>query len=463
MKRSLPRFVYLLFLLSLLNSEVAIAQKSPPRPRISPDQPKSAASTPEERSLVEFQNGEVFYYQKGDFSIGFPESVGGAPPPAKGGDNEQTHGYIWVFKEGMIMLHCENFRDPGPSLNSEKEYQEFFEKHKNAALTRSNAKLTSEGPLKSGEYKGWGFTFQMTDGSSGFARDFYANKREYTLIAFVKKGVEGAEGLISRGLDSFRPESPNPVLPREMQKMVEDKTPTAFPQETRAKKERSDLEDDNLKGRVKKIVHDSEPVNSDRGRHFSWIDEFDLQGNKVRSVSFDWRYRPQEITVYGFLEGARVSKSVSLSYPDDLPGPPGIAMPSSGKPDDPRYKYKFVHRYENGRLVEEQHLQNNGDLWLKNLYSYDGPRMELMVFGFDGKLNQHYVYTLDERGNEVEKLDRNVLKLRSPDDLKWVTTYDLFDKKGNWIRKTESKVLTEIGGRLIQAYYIEHRTITYYE
>jgi len=193
---------------SLVLAGFAPAQQStpaPPPPKAQTDsQETKAGPPPAERSLADLPAGETFYSPEGNFSIALPGDAKGAWVE-KDGKAGSTLTYMWFLKEGMIILTYETFTDPAFSLKTDKEYQDFFDAHKNEASKRSKAKLIFEGPLRSGEFRGWGVTFQMSDYSTGLAREFYANRRRYSLVAFVKKDVYGAGDLMAKALDSFKP------------------------------------------------------------------------------------------------------------------------------------------------------------------------------------------------------------------------------------------------------------------
>jgi hypothetical protein len=176
----------------------------PPRARTGPTEFKTTGPIPAEKSLADLKAGEAFYSPEGNFSIALPDNANGAWS-VKDGKTGSVLTYMWFLKEGMIILTYETFTDPAFSIKTDKEYQDFFDAHKNVAFKRSKSKLISEGPLKSGEFRGWGVTFQMSDDSAGLARDFYANRIRYSLIAFIKKDVPLAGELIAKALDSFKP------------------------------------------------------------------------------------------------------------------------------------------------------------------------------------------------------------------------------------------------------------------
>jgi hypothetical protein len=203
-------FIFRIIPILTLLAGFAAAQQPSPRPPAPKTQTgstvfKTTGPPQPERSLADLTDGETFYSPEGNFSISLPGNAksGLAEKEGKAG---AVLTYVWFLKEGMIILTYETFTEPAFSLKTDKEYQDFFDGHKNEALKRSKAKLISEGPLKSGEFRGWFVAFQMPDGSAGLARDFYANRKRYSLMAFIKKDVPAGE-LFAKALDSFKPEA----------------------------------------------------------------------------------------------------------------------------------------------------------------------------------------------------------------------------------------------------------------
>lgn len=254
-----------------------------------------------------------------------------------------------------------------------------------------------------------------------------------------------------------------PELTADINKIIDDNTPSALPQTPVAKRDGTDAGDNNLKGQVKTIIHDTEVFNTNKGRNISWIEEFDSRGNLIRKVSFDWARNPYNITVYGYIDGARVSRAKSISYVYNPPA--ALAAPSSGKAKtawDPRFDKKYEYLYNDGRLTEKRETWGNGELSGRSVYEYEGNKKTSLYYVEADKLRSKTSYILNAKGDEIERLDRKDPLYNRDEDLTWVFTYDAFDEKGNWTQRTMHKVLTEIGGRLTQPYYIDYRRITYY-
>jgi hypothetical protein len=163
-----------------------------------------------------------------------------------------------------------------------------------------------------------------------------------------------------------------------------------------------------LHGRVKTVIRESEDLSgtwSVQGRKPSGTDYYSGRGNLTKVEFCDYKGNLSEITVYGYLDGARVSrrKSIEREYnppPMIIASPPGATRPKF----DPRYSNKFTFQYDDRkRLIEKAWYLNNGELTIRYVYKYSGNRREEFVYTSDGSLNQHYLSILDPKGNEIEE------------------------------------------------------------
>jgi len=257
-------------------------------------------------------------------------------------------------------------------------------------------------------------------------------------------------------------------LSAEILKRVEDATPKSLPQTPVAPKLKSDAEDENLKGKVKSIIEETERIDDigrPYNRRFSIIYEFNEKGNDLKQIYFDSQGRPYSITVFGYIDGMRVSKSGDIIYEDDGPTIQ-IAKPKSkdaAKTEpDLRYRLRFEYKYVDGKLAEMQLYDNTGLKWLRHVYTYSENQMERLVYTENGELNQKYITLFDKKNNEIEW---NVFDIRQPKiygDNKYSIKYLSFDKKGNWTKRTYSELTTENGKQIYKPAWHRYRTITYY-
>jgi hypothetical protein len=243
--------------------------------------------------------------------------------------------------------------------------------------------------------------------------------------------------------------------------------PAPLPQSPVVAKLTTDAEDANLKGKVKKVITESEDRSgtwSVQGRKLSSVVYYDQNGALTQRDSYDSQGNPFQITVYGYIDGKRVSSSKIIRYEYDPPSaaaPPGMANAEPPRKGDPRYEYSFEYKYENGKLVERQMVFNNGRKAMRYVYKHSPNQVEELVYTDEGKLNQRYLSILDANRNETERTDFGVVDFDIYGDRKYKSSYE-FDALGNWVKKTTSKAVTENGVTTWPPYSVHYRTITYY-
>jgi hypothetical protein len=330
-------------------------------------------------------------------------------------------------------------------------------------LAASKAKLVSSTPTELGKYRGYMFAFELPNGKKQIVRTFYVDKRAYSLLA-IPSDAPDSETLITKAFDTFAL-IPQGSVDANLQRRVEAATPTALPQSPIAPKEKSDAEDEGLKGKVETVTEEDEDRSGTwgtQGRHMSSVEEYNEFGNKTKRISYDSKGKPFEITVYGYLDGARVSKSQTIDYDED---PPLMALgaPSAAtKPRDNRFGTKYTYKYVDGRLNEMQLIHNNGEKGMRYVTNYQGSQMEELVYDDKGELNMKFLYKLDEKGNKIERTDVDVLKIRGGVDTHYTIRYESFDDHGNWTKKVNAKLVNEGGKQVYKDWYVTYRTISYY-
>jgi hypothetical protein len=96
------------------------------------------------------------------------------------------------------------------------------------------------------------------------------------------------------------------------------------------------------------------------------------------------------------------------------------------------------------------------------VYNYKGNQVEELVYDENGKLNQKYLSILDDKGNEIENFHFDAFGNPNEIKSKYKIKYDSFDEKGNWTKKTTSKLVVENGKEVYKPLYVDYQTITYY-
>lgn len=255
-------------------------------------------------------------------------------------------------------------------------------------------------------------------------------------------------------------------LSEKISKRIADATPKSLPQSPVAPKLTSDAEDQNLKGKVMTVIKENEDLSQSstvQGRHFKSITDFDENGNRVKAVYFSDNGNPYAVSVFGYLDGARVSSHNTI-YEDSgifSGGAPLGEGPTVSPSPDPRYSYKYAYKYIGRKLSEMQLYLSTGEMVMRHVYIYMGNRMEELAYDSDGKLNQKYITVFNPKGDEVEWHAIAVINLPRPDRKYFIKT-ETFDKEGNWTKRTFFKATTETGKETHVPERIEYRQIKYY-
>ena len=295
-------------------------------------------------------------------------------------------------------------------------------------------------------------------------RMYFVSRRLYQNVAFVRTEQRVYEGVVVSVLDSFKLLTEAEVASR-IKEQAAKAEPRTLPQEPVAPKVASDRDDRGLRGHVKTVFTESQhPADSGapKPRQPQAMDYYNQGGNRTRGEFYDYKGNLGDITVYGYLDGARVSNFKHLRHEYNPPPMMISSAPGEVKPKyDPRYATKYTYQYDDQkRLTEESVIGNEGKLRLRYVYKYSGKQKEKWVYSSDGSLNQHYLSTLDEHGNEVEKTTFNVKD--GSVESKRTYVYE-FDSKGNWTKQTTSKWVTKDGGSSQEKESVYYRTIEYYK
>lgn len=254
-------------------------------------------------------------------------------------------------------------------------------------------------------------------------------------------------------------------LSPQIKKRIADATPKPLPQSPVAPKLKSDAEDENLVGKIKTVAKESQDLSgtwSYQGRHFDSITDFDENGNRVKAVYFSSNGNPYEVSVFGYVDGARASYYNTVSEGNDMDTGATLNEVTKEKhAPDPRYSYKYEYKYVGGKLAEMQMYLNTGEKGMRYVYNYTGNQMEELAYGYNGKLNQKYITVFDQKNNEVERHNIAVINLPRP-DRNHLIKIEMSDEQGNWTKRTFLKITTENGKPTYEPAWVEYRAITYY-
>lgn len=371
---------------------------------------------------------------------------------------EPTYSNNWIFQEGKIGINVANANVVGGKQN----FKEFNQINNNTLLSKIQGKVTDEKYTETDNLYSSITFFAFDDGKFGVRKFSLSDERLYIMFAQFENSADGK--IFEEAFKTFKIVGESEIK-AEIQRKFEDATPQNLPQEPASKNLQSDLKEENLKGKVKKIVEESETITDDpnkKNRKISKTLEYNKAGNLTKTVRIDYRGNPDSITVYGFIEGKRVSKVGYIKYPYNPPPPMAVPSAQVEPPSDSRYSMSYEKKYKAGKLIEEILYRSNGKVITRTTYEYKDNQIEQLVYTADGKLNQKYVYLTDKNGQVLERSDFDILSNKPYGDKKYSYVYE-HDKQGNWIKKTTSKEVTEDGKTFYKPLYVYYRTITYYE
>jgi hypothetical protein len=210
------------------------------------------------------------------------------------------------------------------------------------------------------------------------------------------------------------------------------------PQEPVVLKERSDAEDEGLRGKIRLIEYQTQSLRTsqaNKGRQRTRVDEFTPSGNKYIT---SW-YREGEMYLrnyFGYIDGFRVCRSYG----------------SVGSQLD-----KLTYEYKDGKVAKETTFTGSG-LIVTTTYAYANDEKDVRMHDQNGKLTQRLVFRYDAEGNETgydqyDAADQVAIRVKF--------TYGNVDSAGNWTQRSSSYV--RLNGREKSVPLVtEYRTITYY-
>ena len=247
-------------------------------------------------------------------------------------------------------------------------------------------------------------------------------------------------------------------------KKIAEATPPKLPQTPVEKRGGTDAGDKNLKGKVKSVA--AYFIENSK-KQVSEENYYDENGNLTIAINYDDGY-PDSVTVYGYLDGMRVLRSNDVTYaPGEKPPPKEFEITQRAEDNklnpnasaDTRYQIRNVHKYDlQNRLIEEQVYQNNGEIWSRHTYSYEGNRRVERDYDNRGQEISKTTYILDQAGNAIEE-DMYDEKDKVSDVN--IMTRD-FDHHGNWVVERTFEETTVKGKKIRKPSWTLYRTITYY-
>ena len=197
------------------------------------------------------------------------------------------------------------------------------------------------------------------------------------------------------------------------------------------------------------------------GRHKRLDHSFDPQGFLTKTVSYDHTGFPFMVSVYGFIDGMRVSKSGDVENERIFSAVAPIAGGTIPKKRDERYAVRVVEKYDADKRVSERIFYNNyGDQFLRAIYSYRENRIEISEYRRNGAPDNNVSQVLDQKGNLIQKTVAYLGK--DPSERRYIYKYLSFDDKGSWTKRTVAYEVKKEGKITYTSEYIESRSIMYW-
>ena len=417
-----------------------------------------------QRELPSVVGARTFVSLEGRFSILLPDHNGFGPlsvPTPFGNANGQM--YQWETKEATFAV---GFADAVRPLQDAETVKQFFNlatDRFNQAATANSGNIAPVKQLTLDKYPGIEQRVDLFTGAV-IQRTYIVSPRIYEMVAVLKNNQRVYESVAIGTLSSFKLISEAEVTAKRSEEAAAAE-PSPLPQKPVTPREGSDATDDGLHGRVKSVLTESEDLSGTwavQGRKRNSFDTFNEHGDKLRTESYDYRGNLDRITVYGYIDGGRVATSKTIEH-EYNPPPISVALGPSPegvvKKSDPRYQNRFEFKYDQKkRLTEKTWFRSNGEVSLRYVYKYNGNQKEEFVYAEDGSLNQRYSYLLDDKGNVLE---RAYFEGDKSTGSKSSFTYE-FDAKGNWTKRTTSRIVKKDGREQVVHYSVDFRTITYY-
>jgi hypothetical protein len=405
--------------------------------------------TPASRSAFDTPR---FVSLEGRFSISLPERFKQQTRlivPTPSGD---AFGKLYEWQTKGKTTFSIGYADPMKPIDGPETVKQFFDgvtARFQVFAVSVNGNMSSVKDIKLDNHPG---IEQRADINKGafIQRTYLVSQRIYQTITVMTNSERDESAAVSV-LDSFKLLNDAEITEEALRT-----APGPLPQTPAAPRAGSDASDEGLRGPVKSVRIEHQLLSKTLRGPRSWLTTYNEKGNMVRSESYDLKNNLVLITVYGYLDGSRVSASKFIPREDGI----GIGTmgPVSNKKRDPRYDQRFEFKYdEKKRLIEQTHFSSNGDISWRRVFKYGGNQKEELFYPDNRTLTQRNLEILDDKGNVIE---RTVFAPDGTIRSKVSYTYE-FDSNGNWTSQTRSWSLQDERLRKLEPTAVL-RTITYY-
>ena len=420
-----------------------------------------AAQPPASGTTVTGKSGESFVSLEGGFSIDLPKQVSSyAGITSVAGVNNGGSNFTWKTPNGAFTVGYDD-RISRPEETTGKLLNDTADKLF-AGLSSKGAELAYRKEITFKGNAGIEIKIDVPPATVQ-ARAILVKQRLYIVMTVWPVSQDGLSNI--KILDSFDLIDSKAIIANRL----EEATPKPLPQTPAIKRKGSDANSEHLIGLVASVITSKEYFEggSVKGIIRRTEDYFDKDGYYTKIVEYDYRGNPFGVSVYGFIDGKRVSKRgeyIDYEYnPPPAMAPPGSAPKvENRKQADGRYNSSYDFKYDDqNRLIEEISFNNRSEKNGRSTYSYEGNKVKRTYFNREDKPSSKSLHTYDDKFNLTEETYYSSSN-SYPDDSLYFYTYLAFDEKGNWTKREVKGKTGRYRGGTNDFHYIEYRTITFY-
>lgn len=273
-------------------------------------------------------------------------------------------------------------------------------------------------------------------------RIFFGKNRLYA-VSVVRNDLTSFDSHLSL-LNTFRLLSKSEYLAAR----IAENTPEPLPQTPRPEILFSDHANEKFIGNVRTVIEEYKETSA--SSKIPWSDQyFDTGGNLIREISYGEGF-PDTISVWGWVDGFRVSRTAYIFYPvgeganekiiASMDEPPPGANSGLESNHDERYDNRYERTYDvDKRIATEKVLDNRGRVTTSKSFTYSPNRRDIVYRMGDGSFYNKTIQIFDTANRLTEE---RTCDERERDCDTTVFKYE-FDLRGNWVvkRDFEKKVV----------------------
>ncbi len=411
-------------------------------------------------------SGDIYMSGEGGFSILIPDRPTALQPVFANVGEYALIGnrFMWESDDETIGIEiCQvHSRNRSLSLLQKASVIDGYKKIIMAGFAKYRI-ATSERPYKFSE--GVGVEIRSVPPKL-VSRVFFLNER--LIVLGVMRSQESGSELQLELLDSFRLLSKD----QHIAVLIKENMPGPLPQQVRAAAVPSDAMAMGLRSGVMQIIETFQQTPTSEKERAAEL-YFDKDGNLTKEIHYVAGY-PNQIRTWGWVEGARVSRSTTINYLpnqifspshsrriiDGAPGLPQIDDSSSGATN---FKPLYGLRYElstdsNRRVTERRVFSGTGVLSFVERMIYAPTSIETRTTDGSGGFMSRMIEVIDKNGFPIE--EKTLDSAGKPVASRYFS-YEL-DGSSNWVTKrvfTKNQTRRSLIDKPLGTY---SRVITYY-